>query len=248
MHTYVELAKGLPGVTLTRGKGCIVCSGPSNLSFSNFAGLFDYPSLEAASEILELVRGAGEPGETSPISLFAMPGDHPLHLHALFDSWGFHPRYELAQMGWRPGEPYWAQVEGPCMVLASTPDHRLKAAGFMTEQFFPLGKSEVKRSVIQATLASPHDLYTISSGGEIIAAVMLSRCEQGVGLYNLCVRVGWRRRGLGRRLVALCQEEAVSAGLPLTLQCHYDLALWYEASGFRLLGSLLSYYESPPIA
>lgn len=247
MYTYVELAKGLPGVTVAETDGCIVCSGPSHLSFSNFAGLFDYPSLEAASEILEVVRAAGSPGAVSQIGLFTMPGDQPLHLHALFDSWGFHPRYELAQMGWMPGGLLLAQEDGPCMTLASTADQRTRAAGFMTEQFFPLGKSEVKRSVIQATLASPHNLYTLSSGGEIIAAVMLSRCEQGVGLYNLCVRVGWRRRGLGRRLVTLCQEEARSLNLPLTLQCHYDLAPWYEASGFRLLGSLLSYYESPPV-
>jgi len=70
-----------------------------------------------------------------------------------------------------------------------------------------------------------------------------------IHINNLAVRPDWRRRGLGRRLLAGVLEEAAHLGAPAaTLEVRRSNQVarqLYESAGFALAGVRTSYYTNP---
>jgi ribosomal protein S18 acetylase RimI-like enzyme len=87
---------------------------------------------------------------------------------------------------------------------------------------------------------SDPSLWVVAWDGDQIAGEVLTSITDGVGyLDSVGVRRPWRRRGLGRALVAaslrlLASRGATSVGLGVDLQNQNEAARLYESVGFAI--------------
>lgn len=124
------------------------------------------------------------------------------------------------------------------------PRDRIIVARFMCEQFFGTQSREVRERLAEATArVSTLELYMLGDP-RIMAAGMLNEGERAIGLYNICVDGGHRRRGWGRILVSQLVGECARRGKPAALQCGQDLVPWYEDLGFNPNGKLYAWSNS----
>ncbi|MDT8304837.1 MAG: GNAT family N-acetyltransferase [Anaerolineae bacterium] len=72
--------------------------------------------------------------------------------------------------------------------------------------------------------------YVAEADGEIVACVQLKPHGKVRELASLVVAPSWRRRGLGRSMVAFAQARAAP---PLWLTCRSTLIPFYDACGFH---------------
>jgi len=234
--TYIELARTLPAAVVERREAFVSCIAPINLSFCNFALDFDAARLAEPGEGERLEELAvGCPSFRS----FHVPYREDDPVAAWLASRGWKCQHSLIQMGWtlRDGEA------GPPLRLCETDRERLEVAEFMVDQFFWRQEPDMKRVILDATVASCHGLWRYGDP-DIDAAVMTTRSAGSLGLYNLCVRRALRGAGLGTALVRSIQSMGREAGVPVVLQCEAALEAWYEQVDFKKTGILESYARS----
>src|ERR1700756_3539636 len=91
-------------------------------------------------------------------------------------------------------------------------------------------------------LADPHVLHWAAwAGAELVGFVfclvlpMRKHPARELLLYEIGVRAAWRRRGVGRQLIAAMTDWMRAAGIETTwvLAGHAGAARFYEACGFR---------------
>lgn len=236
VHTYISLARGLPGTEVLARDGYVRVTGSQPLSFCHFAGCFesDRDPRELAAELRQEARGP------DGLWVFLLPGDQPDGLRAALLENGFSLRQCLCQFG-----RYGRGRLSDGLYEAHDADSRLRVSQFMAEQFFPFTPGESRMLVARSTATSLANLFYMGVGGSPQAAMMLSKSEKSVGLYNLCVEGQMRGQGLGTALVESAQALADKYGLPLTLQCHASLRKWYEGQGFRQTGTLNAFFCGP---
>jgi GNAT superfamily N-acetyltransferase len=234
LHTYLDLAKGLPGNNIYRTDHFQRVEGTWPLSFCGYAADFtSHLDARALARILD--RESQGP---SGLWVFTMPGDQPEDLESELVARGFGLRQSLSQMGQRSrGE--WMND----LFEAQSADDRLMVARFMAEQFFPFSSEEAKLLIARGTALSLATLLFTGSLSSPTGAMMLSRSPMALGLYNLCVRPDHRGEGLGSSLVRASIAIADKYDLPLTLQCHISLCRWYGSQGFRLTGDFKAFYK-----
>lgn len=232
--TYTGLALTMEGTSLEDIEGCLLCQGPFDLSFCNFAIGFD----QAAVETINVLAQAAE--DNPGINLFHITGDRPSDLKNLLTDGGFEKRHELASLAW----------EGQCgekvsLVQAVTLADRAAVGNFMTQTFFARGSRMMKEKIAFATSSAPHQLWYLGPIADPIGAVMLVWLKDSIGIYNLCVAEKYRHKGVGRQIVEQCKAISSQRGLLAVLQCELGLAPWYETAGFERIGSVESWRLSP---
>lgn len=235
-ETYMRLAMAVPNSEIELTAEYLLCQGPSDLAFCNFAGAFAFSSAEGLRRLALRVEEL-----PNVETMYVMTGDGPADSGEVLADLGWSARSDMVMMAWEPGEPA-AEASGgfPAPKRCATRTERVEAGAFMTEQFFSRGHRDLKQSIIRATAASPHELYLMELEGEPVAGVMLTRHEESLGLYNLCVEFAHRSQGIGGALVRLCQVEAAQKGVPLTLQCAPLISGYYSGFGFRCIGLMSS--------
>lgn len=234
LATYRGLTRPVRGAKHERRPGWEQARGPADLSFTNWAAGFDLPEdgvAGCAAEVRDLAQG--RPG----FSAFFMSPDRPKDMRDRLGDYGFRPFGRLTALACEPVLPE-SQLE---LTPASTPDEREEASRFMARQFFWRGALSRRREVIQATAQSPHRLYAFREKGKMLAAVMLTETSGCLGIYNLCVEMRLRGRGLGGELLKACLAIADKEGAVMVLQSDPDFSGWYEERGFRIVDEVVSY-------
>ncbi len=232
LKTYGDLAVAVGQTEVTDETHFFCCRGPRELPFASFAAGFDFDPHKWMPEVIARLKDLSmqRPG----MYTFVLDGDRPGHLGDHLIAAGWQVRQRLAIMAWSPGS---ASLE-PEITLAESADERAAIADFMAWQFFARATRNMRIAIADATRFSPCQLYSFGSPFDPDAAVMVSRTEESVGLYNLCVRKELRGKGIGSRVVASVQSLATRAGHPLILQCDPSLRGWYSRMGMMEIGLL----------
>ncbi|MBS1709575.1 MAG: GNAT family N-acetyltransferase [Armatimonadetes bacterium] len=233
LATYLGLASSLTEAVLRFREPYTLVSGPTDLSFCNFAAGFEIDKdLEK-----HMVWLANYAAETTGFWVFAMTGDEPSDLAALLEQAGFEKRQAMTQM--TCATPQLRLV--PQMDEAMAPYDRRDIARFMADQFFHRTGDESRARIASATAGSPHRLFGHKDKGGVASAVMVSSTPAALGLYNLCVRPDVREVGHGSDAVEFVMSVAAQAGKPVVLQCAADLVPWYQRRGFEPTGRIEAY-------
>lgn len=235
LHTYLDLARALPGTTVVNRPGYQRIEGNWPLSFCHFAG--DFHSSRDPMDIARELRAESRHGDG--LWVFLLPGDEPAGLSAAFLESGFAMRQCLCQMGTLASGSMDLELRE-----ASDPDERIEIGQFMAGQFFPYAGDGSRQLVARSTAASLARLLYTGDLKNPEAAMMISRSPGTAGLYNLCVAPELRGLGLGSRLVRAASGLAHRTGVPLTLQCHGTLRKWYEKLGFEFAGTFHAFFSS----
>lgn len=225
-HTYLRLGLAVPGTTELQEEGFSGCVGTFEHAVCNFAaGLRLDPWSAGRLRELAATREA--------FHVYSLGSDQPGHRGELLERQGFRIAYRLVQMADTPSDP------GPYVELArsETLAERQKVATFMGTQFFTRQATTTRQRIATATAhASGLELYELVERKHRVGAVMLSRTENAIGLYNLCIAAARRGKGLGRAVVAWARAAGAAEGKSVCLQCDARLAGWYEHLGFRRVG------------
>ena len=240
LETYLGLAKAVPEATVSIRDNCIVARGPEDLSFCNFIAGFGPVENPAA----RLSWIAEEASQHSSLWVFSIEGDQPYRIDKDLQARGFVQRQFLNQMILVDD----TQLEKPPTVqirIAESQATRVELCRFAARTFFTRTPDDVQNRIAEATANSKHQLYGMSDDKGPSVAMMLCESESCLGLYNLCVRSDWRRRGLGGEMVAFAKEKAHELNRPLVLQCDSSLIRWYENRGFHSFGTVRAYTFSP---
>lgn len=222
-RTYLGIGMATPEARVTDLPGCKVCECALQHAVGNFAIVRSEPGENA--ERLRLIAS-----KHSNFNVYAVDsGDRTACAlrHA-----GFQKAYRLVAM-LAQGIDYPPQTE---LRRAESEEQMLRVAEFMALQFFFRQNASLRSTIAKATAHSGMDLCEVVESERRIGAVMLSRTPGLLGIYNLCVDIPLRGRGLGtvalRDLLALAAREGGSA----VLQCDPSLVRWYRERGFRELG------------
>lgn len=128
---------------------------------------------------------------------------------------------------------------GPAWNVSPAEDDvtRTRAADFMVRQFFPSQADAVRDVLVRGLVECPFGtMHRVTVREELVGACVTFAhpgTAEFVALFNLCVRNSARRKGIGRALVRTAMGSA-----PCLLQSSHDLAPWYQAMGFRVVGSV----------
>jgi hypothetical protein len=126
--------------------------------------------------------------------------------------------------------------------VAPTAMDRQRVADFMMWQFFHTQSANVRERIAQATVRCPDlQLYELERPDireRPVGAVMLHRTSGVLGLYNLCVSVPYRSRGLGSSIVLAVELLSMQESVILELQCDPSLIDWYQALGLEQVGAV----------
>ncbi len=234
LHTYLDLALGLPETHVRDDRGYVRVKGMWPLSFCHYAA--NFRSDRSAEEIAAELKADSQ--SKDGLWVFVLQGDEPYGLSGALLEQGFHMRQSLLQMATRDRGEF--EIE---LCEATEADARLKIGHFMAEQFFPFSPGEARQLVARSTAASLARIFYVGSVNAPHAAMMLSRSEGAVGLYNLCVEFSRRSAGIGSSMVSAAQAMAYKAGVPVTLQCHASLRRWYESIGYMQVGNLNAFFS-----
>jgi GNAT superfamily N-acetyltransferase len=202
------------------------CTGSFDHAVCNFAAGLDLDPWSANRlRELALTRNA--------FHVYSLGSDRPAHRAELLERQGFRVAYRLVQMMDDESDP------GPYVELAraATLADRQKIATFMGTQFFTRQAVATRQKIATATAnATALELYELVERKHRLGALMLSRTENAIGLYNLCIAAARRGKGLGRAVVAWARSTGAAEGKSVCLQCDARLAGWYEHLGFRRVG------------
>lgn len=235
-RTYLALGLGVAGAELLEEPGFTACLAPVDHPICNFALRLDLDPTRARN-LLKL--RAQRPN----LAVYCGPADRPEHAGELLERAGFTKTYSLSMMI-SEGGPSSESIE---LVPANDLAERLEIGRFMSDQFFHRQDAAFRRVVAEATArAVSLPIYSVFSGSQRIAAVMLSQ-DEAVGLYNLCVHPGFRGLGWGASIVAHAKDLAWCTGRPLTLQCETKLVPWYEQMNFETIGVVEVYDLAEPM-
>jgi ribosomal-protein-alanine N-acetyltransferase len=86
----------------------------------------------------------------------------------------------------------------------------------------------------------------MKSGGRIVGYLCLWEIGHEIHITNLAVHTEWRRRGVGRRLLALAMAEGAARGVTLAFlevrPSNAQALKLYESLGFQVIGRRTGYY------
>jgi ribosomal protein S18 acetylase RimI-like enzyme len=77
-----------------------------------------------------------------------------------------------------------------------------------------LNESDTRVAVAAFLKRNPGLSAVATSGGRVVGAILCGHDGRRGYLHHLAVAKGWRRRGLGRSLVAFCLDGLHAAGIP----------------------------------
>jgi GNAT superfamily N-acetyltransferase len=228
VETYFRLGLTAPKAGIWEDEGFRACLGGFAHPICNFAVKLRLDPW-SARRLAALARARNR------FHVYVLPDDRPSYLQEILQRVGFHPIYSMISMLADS-----RRKDSPAEVLrAESEAARDRIADFMVRQFFMRQDGEFRNQVRWATFAAKDlDLHYVLERGRPIAAVMLSRSADVLGIYNLCVSPGRRRRGIGRSLVDWCFDVANKEGRRPTLQCDPLLERWYSSCGFRSIGRI----------
>jgi len=87
---------------------------------------------------------------------------------------------------------------------------------------------------------------TMRSGGRIVGYLCLWEIGHEIHVTNLAVHPDWRRRGVGRKLLALAMAEGIARGVTLVFlevrPSNARALKLYEGLGFQVIGRRAGYY------
>ncbi len=235
--TYSELARQVPGSELQPLGDGWLCRAPHDMPFCNF-GIGLGVDLDPSSTVdLKATVQFQLPNQSFRIFCLT-EGEHPVR------------NQTMAQFGFRSTSRIChlksAQAQGPMLKPEEVidPTSRLELASFMAKQFFWRQPEHQRRRIAEATARSGHRLFRVDQNGILLGGWMLTETPQAMGLYNVCVGLEQRGRGLGRSMVRTAQAQAQEAGRPLFLQCDPALRRWYEALGFESQGQIETFSKN----
>lgn len=225
-HTYLSLGLAIPGAMMIEEEGFMGCVGPFDHAVCNFAAGLNLDPW-SAGRLRDIAMGRGA------FHVYSLGSDQPSHRAELLERQGFRGTYRLIHMADTPSDP------GPYVELAraETLAERQKVATFMGTQFFTRQATTTRQRIAAATaMATGLELYELVERKHRVGALMLSRTQNAIGLYNLCIAAARRGKGLGRAVVAWARATGAAEGKSVCLQCDARLAGWYEHLGFRRVG------------
>ncbi len=239
-HTYVELARAVPGARLQQRYGGWLCAADFDMAFCNFAIGLDFSDETSTEQIL------GELPSFYPrarsFRIFTLVDRPSKKREELFKGHGYKPQGRLVHM-----ISAQKQTEsGIDTIRTNSPSDRLLTAEFMARQFFWRQSPDQRLSIARATAQSVHRLERLEIRGKMVGAMMLSETPGAWGLYNVCVANEFRYQGFGAEIVHSAQRSAQTAGVPLFLQCDASLKSWYLSLGFAENGFIESYVLNAP--
>lgn len=240
-ETYLAIAEGLPGTCVHEGKGFRAATNPFEHPICNFAVCDDSPEVDAES-LRSLA--AGKPH----FNVYVVHGSgERAGEQALLDA-GFSVLHGLAEMACEEVN------DGPQIDLreALLLADRMRVAEFMSWQFFSTQTDAVRTRIAGASASGRalklFEAVDVKIRQKPFAAVMLHPTAGALGLYNLCVSMPYRSRGIGSRIVRSAQSEAQRTGKVLVLQCDARLEGWYARLGLRRVGDVTVYGDRSKIA
>lgn len=232
-HTYLGIGRVAPGADVGSGRGFVYCRCDFPHPIGNFGIL-----LEASDVAIDALADRAEGRPAFHIYAPTHLGDDDLARRLARK--GFRGGYRLCMMLAKPNRTGCDARFPPGIFLhqAETVEARDRVARFMGEQFFARHGEEVVRQLAATTTAAPHVLWYAERGHTMVGAVMISRSERALGIYNLCVGPAHQRRGIGAAIVAQVLRLAEKIGKSVVLQCDGSLERWYEKLGFETVGEV----------
>jgi hypothetical protein len=237
--TYIAFGTTAGSTARFEYSGLQVMLGPTDHPLANFALI---RSLDRQG--LEALRLAARQRRSLHVYLLAQEGN--IDAFETLEVAGFQPSYTLEKMISLPGQ---TQSLAFAPIPANDESERLRVSRFMMTHFFgsrPRGFREMTATTVARSASM--ELYYVPDRGRIVGAVMLSRSPGVIGLYNLCVAIEKRDRGLGSQIVAWARTLARAEGVELTLQCRSALLPWYSARGFAPVGRMETFLASEQAA
>jgi putative acetyltransferase len=108
-----------------------------------------------------------------------------------------------------------------------------------------LGESDTPQAVTKFLAHNPGFSFVARSGGVLVGAVLCGHDGRRGYIYHLAVDREHRRRGIGRRLLALSLASLLEAGIPkchaFVFQSNPCAELFWAPSGWTLREDLLVY-------
>ncbi|MFQ3587860.1 MAG: GNAT family N-acetyltransferase [Fimbriimonadaceae bacterium] len=232
-HTYLGIGRAAPGAEVGSGPGFLYCRCDFPHPIGNFGILLEdsAPAIDALAE-----KAEGRPA----FHIYAPTHLDDDDLARRLARKGFRGGYRLCLMLANPS-PARCGARFPADVAlhqAETVEARDRVARFMGEQFFARHGDEVVRQLAATTTAAPHVLWFAECGHTMVGAVMISRSERALGIYNLCVGPAYQGRGIGAAIVAQVLRLGDKIGKSVVLQCDGSLERWYEGLGFETVGEV----------
>ena len=227
MHkTYSALGRATVGATVEEREPFVHCRGDFPHAICNFALRLNLD--------LDSIRQLNEAATASDhFQIYHCPGDHPDHAIELLQRADYALGYELSIMACEGQDVR----ENQGLVQAGSIGERHEVATFMINQFFGRSERFIRNQIIASTvLADDLELWMLRDPQGINGACMLCEDEHSIGLYNLCVRLNARGKGLGQSIVETTLKRARRKSKILTLQCHPEIEGWYERFSFERLG------------
>ncbi len=227
VETYLRLGLAAPSSGVWEDEGFRACLGGFSHPICNFALRLRLDPW-SARRLQELARSRRS------FHVYVLPEDQPSYLEEILIRADFRPTYHMVSMVGEGG--IGDEIE---IMRAESDAARDRVSEFMARQFFMKQGAEFRDQVRWATFAAKDlDLYYLLDRGRPLAAVMLSRSPGALGIYNLCVASGRRRRGIGSSLLRWCQTVAYEERRQPVLQCDPSLEQWYASFGFRPAGRI----------
>lgn len=100
-----------------------------------------------------------------------------------------------------------------------------------------LGRTPLPMLTDYAAAIADHPVWVLAHGDEIVGVIELIERADHLWVDNVAIDPAWQGRGLGRRLLAFADEEAIRLGLPaiglLTNERYVANIAMYERRGFR---------------
>lgn len=232
-QTYLGIGKAAPGSEIGHGRGFLFCTCDFPHPIGNFGIL-----LEDSDEAIEALAAIAEGRPAFHVYAPTRLDDDDLARRLARK--GFRGGYRLCLMLAHPERisTDWRFPPDIELHQAETDEARSRVARFMGEQFFARHGAEVVEQLAATTTASPHVLWYAERGHTTVGAVMISRSEHALGIYNLCVGPAFQSRGVGAAIVAQVLRVAEKVGRLVVLQCDGSLERWYGALGFGTVGEV----------
>jgi len=112
------------------------------------------------------------------------------------------------------------------------------------------GASAWPASTLLSLVNAGARVWVADEKGELVGTLAARTIADEVEILNLGVVAPWRRRGLGRSLMAVALEEAVAAGARQAFlevrESNEAARAFYTALGFTATGRRRGYYREPP--
>jgi ribosomal protein S18 acetylase RimI-like enzyme len=182
--------------------------------------------------------------EHSHFQIYHLPTDEPEYVRDLLTNGGFAETYGLELFGTLDPQPLGLHEGDPKLeIIESKEQHaRLRTMEFIAAEFLPGNQRPTQHWMVEATAkARELELFNLMVEGNWIGGFMLAEFGDGIGLYNLCIKARYRRRGYGRSAMNFFLGRAKEREKHAILQSDPTLSNWYDQLGLIKLGRMQTY-------